>query len=352
MKKVIALLLAAILLLSGCSNVSQEGSNLNTASSSTNEAAIINSSSNNSVPQSSPIDHKKEEQFNAKCKELLKTMTTSMAENSYDFQAVESAVQYGNSNEYMSKLYTIKDDNDDRYLFGLMDIYSNDEYEFFQNVKGFVSFAAENALEGAGRDQFMIAINPNETGTAVLSILYSVSEGSSIIYADRSVRSAYSDRLKSINILKDSTENLTLGGLIKYDDVSQLYTPYDISCDFQGKKLTHQWYKLDDEKTQSRNVFVTYIDDETYSNISDEELIYYAYSSALDPNNTGATNYYNDGHYFAYKTSNDIACSIHYYVMGGEIVYFSCTWSGEYEYLNSNPLNEQLKAALNEQTSQ
>lgn len=296
------------------------------------------------------IDNKAQrEKFNKKCDKIIEQMEKSLSSTTdFNMQFAVSSLQYDNSDKYSSKLYTIKGDNeDDRYLLAFLDIYTTDEYEFFQATKEFISFVSQNALDICGRNQFVMEINSQENGLCDIGITYDT-ENSSITYTDRSTRSAYSERLKSIDILSDCNEQLTVSGLLNYDEVSKTFKAYDVSCEFQGKVLTHKWYNIEDGK--NKNIFVTYIDDGTYDNLSDEELIYYAYNSAFTSNNVGATNYINDGHYFAYKSSKDVACSIRYYEYGGKMRGFYCTWGGEYEYLNSNPLNQELLDALNEET--
>lgn len=345
MKKcIIAAILAGAMLLSGCSrspsaddNSKQEEQSSSYSSTQTSESTSTNGTGE-SIDNSYLIGKEQEEKFELKCKILLEILLDSMPNTLYD----EPGVQYENASNCLSKVFVIKNEDDDRILIGFLDIPSDDEYSFFQSAKGFISFVEDNVIEIAGRDQFMILINLQEDASFDIDIRHS-GEVSSITYADRRIRSAYSDRFKSIDLFKDSAEHISLPGLIRYDDVSKLYEPYDISYEYNGKTLTHKWYKLEDEQ----NLYVTYIDDGTYTNMSDEELIFYVYASSYVNGIEGATQSLNDGYYFAYKSGKEVACEIRYYTLGNRIISFVCTWHGEYEHLNSNPLNTQLLNQIN-----
>ncbi len=330
-KSIIVVLLTACLFLSGCSEVSQEESN----------STLIESTDNSNVLKN---DGRKE-QFATKCKEQIEQLEQLYVTFSDDFKIEEASVQSPESDMYTSKIYVAKtgaSNNEDRILMSFLEIYSDDEYEFFQAAKEFVSFVDENAVDIAGRDQFMISINIQDNGTSSISIM--CQEGStSIIYADRSIHSAYSDRFKSLDLFAECEEQISTLGLIRFDDLPKSCTPYDISCEYNEKTLTHKWYKIDD--FTDNNIFVTYIDDGSYNDITDEELIYYAYISAFDPDNTDDSKMISE-YYFAYQSGETVVCSIRYMKLFKNLNSFSCNWINEYEYLNDNEFNINLKNSV------
>lgn len=338
MKKTLLIVaLAASLFLSGCSKVSQEEGN----------STLIESTDNSNVLK----NDERKEQFATKCKEQIEQLEQLYAVFSDDFQINEASVQCPENDMYTSKIYVAKtgaNNNEDRMLMSFLEIYSDDEYEFFQATKEFISFVDENALDIAGRDQFMISINIQDNGTPSIAIMCQEDEVS-IIYADRGIRSAYSDRFKSIDLFAECEEQIALPGLIKFDDLPNSCTPYDISCEYGGKTLTHKWYKIDDFTTN--NTFVTYIDDGSYNDITDEELIYYAYISAFDPDNTDDSKMISE-YYFAYQSGETVVCSIRYMKLFKNLNSFSCNWINEYEYLNDNEFNVNLKNSIIEQIDQ
>ncbi len=336
-KSVLAMVLAASLFLTGCSGGAQEESN----------TSPIESTDNSNVPK----NDEQKEKFAEKCKEQIEQMKQLFsAYPNGEFQIDESSIQYAEDDIYSSKIYVFKggNNNDERFLMCYLDIYSTDEYEFFQVTKEFISFIEENALDIAGRNEFMISINPQDNGVANIGIIYQ-KNGTTITYADRHIRSAYSDRLKSMDLFKECSEQISISGLIKYDDLPSDHKSYDVTCEYDGKQLTHKWYKIDDGTLG--NVFVTYIDDGSYDDITDEELIYYAYFSAFDPNNIDDSEMIND-YYFAYKSGENIVCSIHYMNIFNKLNSFSCNWNDKYEYLNDNEFNISLKNSIIEQIGQ
>lgn len=337
-KALLSAVLAAVLLVSGCSDVSQVSTNENSSDIENNLSTVENNATQTG-------NKEREQLFNDKCEQIIKAFSDSIINASGEVvQFNLSSIQYDDGNEYLSKLYTVKGGKNNNYrcAFGFIDIYTTDEYEYFQVVKEFISFVNENALELSGSNQFVIDVNAKEGGTCDIGIVYE-NDYSSITYANRNVRSAYSERLKSIDILKDSREELTTLGLVNYKDVSALYEPYEVSCDFQGKTLTHKWYKIEDDKDNS--VFVTYIDDGTYDDMSDDELIFYAYSASTSPshNNKNGSDVKT---YFAYKSKSGIACSFHLYSSPAFREYSYCSWAGDYERFNSNTNNMKYEMIL------
>lgn len=345
-KSVMAAALAGVMLLSGCSGTSQENSN---STNSANSNSQTGSSSSSSVNLSSTseksgdtnLDNKEfEDNFNAKCKNIVEQMLSIYDSMEYNVQLTESSANYNNDNDCFSKIYAVKvsgNSEDERLVVAFLDISNTDEYEYFQNAKNFISFVDENSLEICGRNQYMIAINATDMGYSDISISNSTSS-KNIIYGNRAIQSAYSERLKSMEFLKDCDEQLSLPGLIKFADLPKNSVSYDITCEYQGKTLTHKWYKLDNGKDNHN--YVTYIDDGTYDDMTDEELLFYAYVSLFDEQNE--LNRYGNNFYFAYKSGENLACSITYYDSSAFRDWSSCRWIGEYERLNSHDFNIEL----------
>lgn len=341
-KSVLALLLVGALLLSGCSGVSQE-SGISTPAESTKSGST---SSTSSVVSSVPTGgDKDQEKFDHKCKTIIEQMIGSMNEYSYSVQTDESSLQYDDNEISLSKILVEKVSGvgeEGRALFAFIDIYSEDEYQYFQTIKNFINFIDENAVEISGSSLYFIAINATENAEIDISITRD-EYGTDITYGDRRIQAAYSERLKSMDLLKDSDEQITLPGLIKYDDLPSNVNSYDITVKYQDKELTHRWYKLENGKDDI--VFVTYIDDGTYDNISDEDLIYYAYNSILDPKNE-LNQHSSYDFYIAFKSVKEVACSAYYSYSSLFAEYNSLHWIGQYEHLNSNPLNQELLGIL------
>lgn len=341
-KAILSAVLAAVLLVSGCSDVSQVSTNENSSDIENNLSTVENNATQTG-------NKEREQLFNDKCEQITKAFSDSIVNASDEVvQFNLSSIQYEVGNEYLSKLYTVKGGKNNNYrcAFGFIDIYTTDEYEYFQIVKGFISFVNENALDLCGSNNFSIEVNGKVNGAGDIGVVYE-KDYSSITYANRNIRSAYSERLKSIEILKDSREELTTLGLVNYEDVSKLYEPYEVSCEFQGKTLTHKWYKIEDDKDDS--VFVTYIDDGTYDDMSDDELVFYAYSASTSPSHN-IKNGSDVTAYFAYKSKPDIACSLHLNSSPILREYSYCSWSGDYERLNSNTYNKQFEMILKGKT--
>ena len=353
--RLFAIVLGACFILSGCSSVSQdntspnsEGSNNTFSLSSTSESSssLITISSE---PQAISDDQRRE--FDEKCKDFFERTIDSMpVPDGYSVQIIEPNVQYDNDDYSLSKIFVIRtygNGEDERFLGSFLDIYCEDEYKYFQSVKKFISFIDENAIEISGRAHYGIAINSTRNRYFDINIMRD-EYGIDIIYGNRSIRAAYSDRLKNMELLKESNESLALPGLLKYDDLPKDVVPYDITVEYQGDSLTHKWYRL--ENGDDDKVFVTYIDDGTYDDMSDDELVYYAYNSILDPQNeSDPSSFESYDFYFAYKSGEGLVCSIHYDPRFQEYSYV--TWISQYDYLNSNPLNEELLRELTEEKS-
>lgn len=346
-KSVIAAAFAGIMFLSGCSGVSQdeynslieENSKLKESSSSLESTSSETSTSETSNDTNSN-NKELEEKFNTKCKNIVEQMFSLYNTLDYSIELTEPSVDYQNDNDCLSKIYVLKvngNNEDQRFLMAFLDINSTDEYEYFQSAKKIINFVDENVLEICGRDQYMISINSTENGYTDISI-YNKSSDVNIIYGNRAIQSAYSDRLKSMELFKDCDEQISLPGLIKFEDLPQDCVSYDITCEYKGKTLTHKWYKLDNGKDNHN--YVTYIDDGTYDDMTDEELIFYAYISLFDEQNE--LNRYGNNFYFAYKSGENLACSITYYVSSAFSDLSSCRWIGEYERLNSHDYNIEL----------
>ena len=333
-KAFLSLTLVAMLALSGCSD---------------NSGIFTSNYSGNALGSSQIISEHKKAEFYERCDNQNNQFISS--QNNAGFSEINcsvSSVQYEDGNCFLSKIYVFKsgDSTDSRMTVGYIDIYSEDEYDFFKAAKGFICFVKENAIDISGRSNFSIVINPKKDAAGNfydISVLYS-DGSSSIDYSSRKLRSAYSERFKSIEFLEGSRQSLSLLGLIDYDDVSKIYDPFSISTKLQEKVLSHTWYKVEEDKEDT--VFVTYIDDGTYGNMADDELVYYAFSVANELSKTEP--YLSDiTVYFANKSNKDkIACSLHYYQAKNRIQYSNCTWFGEYERLNENSLHIYLEKLL------
>lgn len=354
--RLFAIVLGACFILSGCSSVSQENSSPNSEGSNGSFPLSSTAESSSSLitissePQAISDDQRRE--FDEKCEAIIEQLVDLMSGTvGYNVQFTKPNVQYDNDDVSLSKIYVIKisgNGEDYRHLYSFLDIYCEDEYLYFQAAKKFISFIDENAIEISGRDQYGIAINSN-INNGISDIGISRNEyGIDIVYGNRNIRSAYSDRLKNMELLKESNESLALPGLLKYDDLPKDVVPYDITVEYQGDSLTHKWYRL--ENGDDDKVFVTYIDDGTYDDMSDDELVYYAYNSILDPQNeSDPSSFESYDFYFAYKSGEGLVCSIHYDPRFQEYSYV--TWISQYDYLNSNPLNEELLRELTEEKS-
>lgn len=329
MKKVfLSAILVVVLLVSGCSD---------------------SSSLQNNVSGSIQNVNQERANFTVKCEQIIKRFSDISIEMEFPAPQIDEArIQYESGDIYSSKLYTVKSgkNNDYRYIMGFIDIYTTDEYEYFQVVKGFISFVNENTLDLCGSNNFSIEVNGKVNGAVDIGVVYE-KDYSSITYANRNIRSAFSERLKSIEILKDCREELTTLGLVNYEDVSNLYEPYEISCEYQDKILSHKWYKIDED--ENNPVFVTYIDDGTYDDMSDDELVFYAYSASTSPSHNIKSGS-DVTAYFAYKSNSGIACSLHLNSSPILREYSYCSWSGDYERLNSNAYNKQFELILKGKT--
>lgn len=360
MTKKIAAVLAACVFFTGCSGVSHESSS-SIAEGSNSISPILPTTESDSllistISEPQTISDMEREEFNEKCKEYLGYF--SMIFDSV--QLTEPNVQYDNDDISLSKIYVVKGDYDgkeERILLSFLDIYCEDEYTYFQSLKNFINFIDENAIEISGSDQYAISVNLNKDGdnwNKDIDIMCGESGSgvysTNILYRNRDIYAAYSDRLKNMEMLKDSRESISFSGLINYDDLPKDVVSYDITVQYEGKNLTHKWYKIEDDLSLYGGInFVTYIDDGTYNDISDEELVYYAYNSIFDPQND-LKKYNSYNFYFAYKSGKEFVCLISYDTWTKNFSYF--VWNGQYDYLNSNPLNQELLNELTQGTSE
>lgn len=317
MKKVIlALCLFTCALISGCSSASQ-----NSVSTTSDDEAT--------APQS-------EEDFYQKCANDVQALKLSMSSSGYDIKVKEPDVQY--EGDSPNKIYVLEADgadNKDRILVGYMDIYYDDEYKYFLSAKNFINYIKGNAIEISGSDQYWITINKGENGLSDIFLSHTENQNS-IIYRDRSIRSAYSERFKSIDGFADYNESLALPGLLLFDDLPGNIQTFDVTVRYNNKDVTHKWYKVENGEHDIN--FVTYIDDGTYENVSDDELVYYAYNAIYD-SELELSEYSFYDFYLANK-SGEVQFSLFYSPRYGDLSY--AYWLNEYEQLNSNQLNKSL----------
>lgn len=320
-KTIFALCLCTCVLLSGCSSVLQSDIS---ATSSGDEAT---------TPQD-------EEDFYQKCDNDIQAFKQSMSGSGYDVKVKEPDVQYESEN--LNKIYVLEADgadSKDRILVGYMDIYYDDEYKYFLSAKDFINYIKENAIEISGSDQYLIAINKEENGLSDISLSHTENQNS-IIYRDRNTRSAYSERFKSIDGFADYNESLTLPGLLLFDDLPGSTQVFDVTARYNDKDLTHKWYKVENGEHDIN--FVSYIDDGTYEDISDDELVYYAYNAIYD-SGLELSEYSFYDFYLANK-AGEVQFSLFYSPRHGNLSY--AHWLNQYEQMNSNQLNKSLLEEL------
>lgn len=320
-KSIFIMVLAAILCFSGCSgNLSSGGETSITQPTNTEELKTA---------------------FDKKCDTIANSFVASFQSTSFDVKITVPSVSYEDDAYSLSKIYVVSatgNGEDERALISFLDIYCEDEYQYFQTLKRYIEFISANAIDISGREQYIVNVNATDLGIVDIGITCD-SYGVDIVYGDRHIKSAYSNRLKNMELLKDSSESIALRGLIKFEDLPSDVVPYDITVMCDDKAITHKWYSLDNDGDR---VFVTYIDDGAYDNITDDEFLYYAYSAVLDKQNELETS--ND-FCFAYK-SGELVGEISYYNYSfGSSAY--AYWGSPYEYLNSDPLNEQYLNHLN-----
>lgn len=192
-RAILSLAIAAALVLSGCSDGSE-----------------IYTSDNLSALQA--ISEQKKAAFYKKCDGLMEQFAVAQEDMGYDkVSYTSSSVQYKDGDKSSSKIYVVKmGKSDDRAVFGYIDIYTDDEYEFFKTAKDYILFVKENALDVSGRSDFSVTINPKENAVgSFYDIAVWYSDGaSSIAYSSESLFSAYSERFKGIDFLKDSQQNV------------------------------------------------------------------------------------------------------------------------------------------------
>lgn len=192
-RAILSLAIAAALALSGCS----DGSGIYT-SDNLNALQIIS--------------EQKKAAFYEKCDGLMEQLAAAQEDMGYDkVSYTSSSVQYKDGDKSSSKMYVFKmEKGDDRGVIGYIDIYTDDEYEFFKTAKDFILFVKENALDVSGRSDFSVTINPKEKAVGIfydITVLYA-NGASSIFYSSESLCSAYSERFKGIDFLKDSKQDV------------------------------------------------------------------------------------------------------------------------------------------------
>jgi PBP1b-binding outer membrane lipoprotein LpoB len=346
-KRFVAIVLGICFIVSGCSDNSKESN-----SSIQDRTNSTTSDFQTEEINSSPIDNNNErkEEFDKKCKELTEQFISSIPETAgYSMQLTEPEIEYDTYGGDLSKIYVIKangNGEDERLLIGYLDIFSDDEYAYFQAAKKYIEFIDENAIDISGRENYYIMINTTIDKKYDIYI-YRANDNVKITYGDRHIHSAYSERLKNMDLFKECSESISLPGLVKFDDLPKDTASYEITVEYNGKSLSHKWYKLED--CDSDTVFVTYIDDGSYDGISDDELLYYAYSSIIDPQNK-----LNDYSFYdfiiAYKSGEHFAGSITYSPYFSKHSY--ATWVERYEHLNDNAFNRKLLSILSEGSSE
>lgn len=336
-KKTIALFLAS-LLLSGCradmSDPLGQPESESSDNTTGNSASVLN----------------REENFDLKCKRVFE----QLSQNNSDFfkpEFDEASIQYQKGEIYLSKIYNLTpvdlnsgDKIGDVAAVAFLNVYSESEDEIFQTAIDFITFVEEKAPEISESSDFSVYIFFNDSERFDINITGGANDFG-IVYSDKNVRSAYSEKFKAVPRFENCAEGVAFSGIIKYDAVSELYAPFDFSCDYEGKTLSHKWYKA--EAPDGGFFFVTYIDDGSYDDMSDEELIYYAYKASRDPANYSeeegsARNFY----YFAYKSGYEMACVIACSLSNNSDKQNTCTWYGDYSRLSSNPLNLELLSGL------
>lgn len=332
----ITTVLAAVLCLSGCSN------NLPSGSSEIISSEIV-SSGEVSITQATNPD-KNNAEFEKKCNDIMDLFLAYSQSSDFDVKLTAPNVNYQDDEHSLSKIYVASDTSDseeDRVLIGFLDIYSEVEYQYFQILKRYIEFISENAIDISGGEQYFIYVNATSVGNMDIGINCNT-YGASISYGDRHIKAAYSNRLKNMELFEDSNETIALTGLIKFEDLPNGTVSYDITAAYNNDKvIAHKWYSLDNG---SDKVFVTYIDDGTYANITDDELLYYAYNAVVDKQNElKSWNYF----YFAYKSGEPIGYISYYNAYTSQYSSAYASWYGEYEHLNSAPANEYYLNQLN-----
>ena len=336
----ITMVLAAALCFSGCSNNSPKSENVPSENPSGGEVSNIE------VPITPSVNSGKDNaEFEKKCNDIMDLFLAYSQSSDFDVKLTAPNVNYQDDEHSLSKIYVASDTSDseeDRVLIGFLDIYSEDEYQYFQILKRYIEFISENAIDISGGEQYFVYVNATSVGNMDIGINCNT-YGASISYGDRHIKAAYSNRLKNMELFKDSDETIALMGLMKFEDLPKDTVSYDITAAYNDKAITHKWYSLDNGDDK---VFVTYIDDGTYANITDDELLYYAYNAVVDKQNElKSWNYF----YFAYKSGEPIGYISYYNAYTSQYSSAYASWYGEYEHLNSAPANEYYLNQLNGQ---
>ena len=158
------------------------------------------------------ISEQKKAAFYKKCDGLMEQLAAAQKDNEYaKISYTIPSVQYKDGDKSSSKMYVVKmEKSDERAVIGYIDIYAEDEYEFFKTAKDYILFVKENALDVSGRSDFSVTINPKEKAVGIfydITVLYA-NGASSIFYSSESLCSAYSERFKGIDFLKDSKQDV------------------------------------------------------------------------------------------------------------------------------------------------
>lgn len=338
MKKLTALVMLAILL-SGC------GENMGVLGQPTDESSVSESSDNASGSSASVLN--REENFELKCSTVCEQLRTNNADF-FTTKFDKSSVQYQSGEIYLSKILNITaidlqsgEKTGKSSAAAFMNIYSESEDDIFKAVTNFLSFVEENLSKISENNDFSAYFFINDNEHFDINITFRENKYA-ITFSDKNVRAAYSEMFKAVKKFEDSSQGLTFNGLIKYNAVTEQYAPFDISCDYEGKTLSHKWYKVE---APGGFFFVTYIDDGSYDDMSDEELIYYAYKASRDPANY-TENTTRNTYYFAHKSGYDLACAITFSLGDNASKDNSCSWYGDYKRLSANPLYLELLSGL------
>ena len=330
-----ALLFCGSMLLTGCA----KSSTVSTETSARSSNSSVISNELNEITNDTRVS-----EFEQNCSTATKLyqeylLTGTGAEIS------ESSAKYDCGSDCLYKIYVVdcgEESSDGKGVWAFFDINTNDEYQYFVAVKDFANYIVENVVDISGDDNYIISVNAGEYMLADLQII-GWDSNVNIIYGSRELKSAYSQRLKNMDAFKDCEERYTLSGLRRYDDLPSNTQSREISVEYESKKLVHKWYEITD--ADNSLAFVTYIDDGTYDNVSDDELIAFLYGSISEHqsemDSVKQTSFY---FYITDKSGTIDICTVFYYssFSGFSNVY----WSGDYSHLNDNSLNISMFQAL------
>lgn len=276
--------------------------------------------------------------FDEKCEKFFSFMNTAQ----FDFDYAESSAKYDDLDNSVSKIYVVsspENNGEERILVAFLDIFTDDEYQYFQCVKDFISFIDDNLVEISGRSEcpYQVSVNStiNDDGLGYIDISISCDTNrANVIYGNRAIKLAYSDRINNMGIFEKINEIIAVKGLLNFAELPEDTVSYDITVNRTGIEHTHKWYTMQDGED---TVFATYIDDGTYQEITDDELIVYAYNSIFDTQNK--LNKYDTYYFYIAKQTGEPICRIEFWTSVPNLS--TVTWSNGYEHLNDDPYNQQ-----------